>query len=438
MIKNVTLAVKESQYIIPSISEVPIDVQGGQRVSVHAPLRQVIGTSIPMEACPFTIRLEVRIGDRVATTKSYELLCRAIYDRITFVYLDADRSPQIAAAKFPKVAAKYGNRTGCPEAGCAVLLSTHGMDVTAQRQADCYVPKLDMWVLAPHGRGTHGVNWQGPGHWSALRALESLSAVAARWTLDNVKVANRPWKVIFTGHSNGGYGSWLLGTHYPDMACGVAPLAGMITLGTTELQKPPKAKGEAERIWRIVDSSVAEYRGEALAKNLLNIPFFARTGLLDRVIDPRATKHMGTVFASAGVTWSEKRIKKPRGIQWKSIVGIEKRVVFLEGKEHWWWDTVSTNDGGALDDAQLRRFWKRVPVKTSNNIIMHPCDSIVQIPYPVEAARVLEFFPNWILVECPALRFRIPKRIIQFMSKRSTLHGCGFSTLRSIQAYLSI
>ena len=47
-----TLAVKGSQYIIPSISEVPIDVQGGQRVSVHAPLRQVIGTSIPMEACP--------------------------------------------------------------------------------------------------------------------------------------------------------------------------------------------------------------------------------------------------------------------------------------------------------------------------------------------------------------------------------------------------
>ena len=59
-------------------------------------------------------------------------------------------------------------------------------------------------------------NWQGPGHW-CTRAIESLSAVAARWTL-TMKVANRPWKVLFTGHSNGGYGSWLLGTHYPDMA----------------------------------------------------------------------------------------------------------------------------------------------------------------------------------------------------------------------------
>ena len=47
--------------------------------------------------------------------------------------------------------------------GCAVLLSTHGMDVTAQRQADCYRPKQGVWVLAPHGRATHGFNWQGPG-----------------------------------------------------------------------------------------------------------------------------------------------------------------------------------------------------------------------------------------------------------------------------------
>ena len=42
MIKNVTLVVKESQYIMPSISEVPIDVQGGQRVSVHAPYDKLL------------------------------------------------------------------------------------------------------------------------------------------------------------------------------------------------------------------------------------------------------------------------------------------------------------------------------------------------------------------------------------------------------------
>ena len=359
-VKGVRLAVKGSRFILPTVSEVPIDVKAGQRVSLHAPLRQVNGTSIPQEACPFKVRLEVNIGDTAATGKYYKLLCRTIHDRITFVFLDVDGSPQIAAAKFPKVSSKYGNRTGCPEDGCAVLLSTHGMDVTAQRQADCYRPKPDLWVLAPHGRGTHATNWQGPGHWHALRALRSLSELAARWTFDRVTVANRPWKVIFTGHSNGGFGAWFFGAHYPDMAVGVATLAGMATLGTTEMQKPAEVHGQMEQIWKVVDSSVTEYRGDAVVKNLLNLPFFARTGLQDRVIDPRATKHMGTLFASAGVTWSENKIKKPRGVLWKAIAGVEKRIVFLEGKEHWWWDTVHTNDGGAVDDGQLRKFWKRV------------------------------------------------------------------------------
>jgi hypothetical protein len=32
------------------------------------------------------------------------------------------------------------------------------MDVTAQRQADCYRPKQGAWVLAPHGRGASGAD----------------------------------------------------------------------------------------------------------------------------------------------------------------------------------------------------------------------------------------------------------------------------------------
>ena len=48
-----------------------------------------------------------------------------------------------------------------------MLLSTHGMDVTAQRQADCHRRREGAWVLAPSGRHaarletSHGFNWQG-------------------------------------------------------------------------------------------------------------------------------------------------------------------------------------------------------------------------------------------------------------------------------------
>ena len=31
----------------------------------------------------------------------------------------------------------------------------------------------------------------------------------------------------------------------------------------------------------------------------------------------------------------------------------------VPGKEHWWWDTVATNDGGCVNDAEMRRFYAR-------------------------------------------------------------------------------
>jgi len=106
-----------------------------------------------------------------------------------------------------------------------VLLVLLGMDVTAQRQAYCYRPKPGLWVLAPHGRYTHGFNWQGPGHWSALAALQALTERADAWSARHqaaggaVRVQQQPHRIIFTGHSNGGYGAWLLGRTWSHLSC---------------------------------------------------------------------------------------------------------------------------------------------------------------------------------------------------------------------------
>ena len=253
--------------------------------------------------------------------------------------------------RFPQVSPKT-KVPQCPKRGCAVLLSTHGMDVTAQRQADCYRPKQGVWVLAPHGRGTHGFNWQGPGHWSALAALDALANRAAAWTEARVALST-PYRVIFTGHSNGGFGAWFVGTHYPDMALGVAPLAGMATMGTTEVRRPA---GVPDSLWKVIDSTVEEYRGEGLARNLLGLPFMARTGAEDRVIDPRSTRRMASLLQDAGVDWEEKRSRKGVKLVAKNA---DATVVELAGKEHWWWDSQEENDGGAMDDPQMRSFWKR-------------------------------------------------------------------------------
>ena len=355
-LRGVHLRVESGPLLELTVGE-GVDLQPGQRSSLHAVLRQPDGaTPIPAEACPLSVRLVVLVGSVVVAQKQHRLLCRQIDDRFSFVYLDADGSPQLAAAKFPAVSPRT-NRTGCPKRGCAVLLSTHGMDVTAQRQADCYRPKQGLWVLAPHGRGTHGFNWQGPGHWSALRALEALSDRAAVWPDAFVAVAPAPRRrLIFTGHSNGGFGAWMFGTHYPDAALGVAPLAGMATMGTTEsVQRPP---GIADKLWKVIDSTVEEYRGDSLAPNLVGIPFMARAGAMDRVIDPRSTRRMASLLQAAGIAWQEKKSQQGSKLV-ASGEGIDATVVELAGKEHWWWDTYETNDGGALDDKQLRAFFKR-------------------------------------------------------------------------------
>ena len=233
-LRDVVLRVKGSAYL-EGTSGMAIELAPGQRSSVHAPLVQRGDVEVTAESCPLRVQLRVEVGGELAASTKHRLLCRTLQDRFSFVYLDADGSPQMAAAKFPIISPKY-NGSSCPTQGCAVLLSTHGMDVTAQRQADCYRPKRGMWVLAPHGRGTHGFNWQGPGHWSALHALRSLEERAALWPHARVVLATEPHhRVVFTGHSNGGFGAWFFGTHYPDLAAGVAPLAGMATMGTTEV-----------------------------------------------------------------------------------------------------------------------------------------------------------------------------------------------------------
>ena len=117
-------------------------------------------------------------------------------------------------------------------------------------------------------------------------------------------------------------------------------------------------------------------------------PFIARAGMLDRVIDPRATLRMASLLEEAGAVWTD---SKAEGGAERRAVGWDATVTVLAGKEHcalceirartvvpngrargvaWpdcadlslagWWDTKEENDGGVMDDAQMRRFWKRV------------------------------------------------------------------------------
>jgi serine/threonine protein kinase len=378
-LERIVLEVEESVYLQETRTPMPIDLESKQRTSIHAPLAQKEGGFIPKEACPLqvSLRLRVGVGGKLLRRHTMNMLCRELHDRFSFVYIDFDGSPQVAAAKFPKA--------GCPkEMGCAVYFTTKGMDVTAQRQADALRPKDDMWILAPHARGTHSFNWQGPGFWSGRRALVALQERAQVWSSKNVTLAE-PYRILFSGHSNGGFGAWIYGANFPDEVLGVVPLAGMATMGTTELNI---GKSTNTSLWDIVERSVLGYRGHLFSKNLVHRPFFASTGLGDRVVSPRSTQQMGELLAKAGVQWAEGKLEPPLyGVVWKSTQprGLERRIVFLEEKEHWWWDTVETNDGGAMDDDQIRDFVGKAVKKplltesklTSRQVVNFACASPV-------------------------------------------------------------
>ena len=177
---SVSLSVRGSSHLNASESPSSVSLFPGQVTSLHAPLRQ--RRRVTSKACPLRVHLVVRgrysplesprpasrVDDagedednevEIAAVQ-HRLLCRSLNDRFTFVYIDVDGSPQIAAAKFPSPAIhrrRKGSESGSEGfttnsvaghyrscrgygLGCAVVLSTHGMDVTAQRQADCYQP----------------------------------------------------------------------------------------------------------------------------------------------------------------------------------------------------------------------------------------------------------------------------------------------------------
>ncbi|XP_030854704.1 uncharacterized secreted protein ARB_06907 [Strongylocentrotus purpuratus] len=286
------------------------------------------------------ISLKVKVS--AASVKEAQILpvkirCRKRHESFLFSFLDHDGSVQQAAAIEPLI--------NCPLGQCPVLLTLHGTGVEAQNQADGY-KRMEgeswlfglekAWVLAPTRHGAH--NWEGPGTLTSITALESLHQLMSEVTW----MPNKPMTdlVIFAGHSMGGHGAWHLATHYPDRALAVVSLAGWIKkeeygdsnvffrhdISTSHTDPATK---------QVLEACIAENDADRHVSNLQGLPVLTRIGANDRTVHPFFVRRMNRLLKERGinVTYSE-----------------------LAGKEHWWWDTWKTNDGGAVNDPKLRDF----------------------------------------------------------------------------------
>ena len=175
-----------------------------RKVPVALPMPYAFnGSTLPL-------KLELRDGKTVLDTGEITLRVRQPGDilRRTFVS-DVDGSVQYYVVN-PAIRSGKGN---------VLALTLHGASVEAQNQAQAYRPKEDVTLVAPTNRRPFGFDWEEVGRVDALEVL----AIAER------TIPHDAARVVLTGHSMGGHGTWSIGTLYPDRFAAVAPSAGWIS-----------------------------------------------------------------------------------------------------------------------------------------------------------------------------------------------------------------
>ncbi|RUS76488.1 hypothetical protein EGW08_015742 [Elysia chlorotica] len=291
-----------------------------------------------------SIELELKFKtSEGAQNLSVQLRCRRKGSSFLFTFIDHDGSVQHAAATEP-LGIHSGQQDSCP-----VVLSLHGTTVSPQNQADSYKKMVDgdfqfgvegMWLLAPTRHGAH--NWEGPGLLTAMTALERLQEITRHSAVFRLQADSS--KVLFAGHSMGGHGAWHLATHYPDRAIGLVSLAGWIKkeeYGDSNLFHRHDISNSFvdPSLKSIMEACVAENDVDKHSSNLKGIPVLARIGGNDRTVHPLYVRRMLRVLKASqvDVTYAE-----------------------IPDLEHWWWDTKEANDGGCVNDGQIRAFFDQI------------------------------------------------------------------------------
>jgi poly(3-hydroxybutyrate) depolymerase len=161
------------------------------------------GTTLPLT-------VELLDGGQIVDTTKIELRVRQPNEiqRRTFLS-DVDGSVQYYAV----------NPAQQPGPENVLALTLHGASVEAQGQAQAYKSKEDVSIVAATNRRPYGFDWEDIGRLDALEVLD----VAKR------TIPHDPNRVVLTGHSMGGHGTWSVGTLYPDRFAAIAPSAGWIS-----------------------------------------------------------------------------------------------------------------------------------------------------------------------------------------------------------------
>eukprot|EP00041_Stephanoeca_diplocostata_P021451 m.500089 g.500089 ORF g.500089 m.500089 type:complete len:980 (-) comp21830_c0_seq2:232-3171(-) len=283
--------------------------------------------------------------EEYSETINVALRCRQRGQSILSTFVDEDASLQRVAVVHPPAGTCTGNTT-TPRVSCPVLLTLHGTGISASDSADAFkvIEKGDSdytfgfrqgWLLAPSRHGAH--NWEGIGRRHALAAVRWLAATASP------AEAADATRLIVCGHSMGGHGAWLFAATEPGRTMCLNANAGWNRKeqygdSNTLFLHDLRLDAVDARLQYVLGAAVQENMVDRHARNLARggVAVLARVGTQDATVHPWYTRRMARVVAAEGGA-------------------VE--LVEVAGKEHWWWDTVAPNDGGAVNDAALRTFF---------------------------------------------------------------------------------
>ena len=328
-------------------------------------------------SCPFGTTIEVHatvsdseVGSGAGDTASMlsvrvgGMQCRRPSQSIVCTHIDYDGAVSAAAIVRPRSSELCDGKHGCP-----VILSMHGTSIPVRDSADAFKYKPAgvsddtdftfgaerFWLVAPTRHGAH--NWEQGGRLSALAALDSLAASSRTHGTASLPAAVPidARRVLFVGHSMGGHGAWAAAVHSASRTIGVAAVSGWLrkeTYGDSNFLFSQSVNDVSTSyvepsLVSVLLSSIGENDLEMHLPLLRSVPHLARAGEADSTVHAFWARRAVRILAAAD---SDSASSTP------SL----SRLSELRGKKHWWWDTERQNDGGALNDAEMRSFFKSV------------------------------------------------------------------------------
>jgi len=344
---------------VEMVGESSIDWQIAPGQSRLLPLRLSLAARLPPSPrCPLLLRLTltaraVDASTNESTDLSHEvslpIQCRAPHQSVVCTFVDVDGAITPAAVLAPP----REGRACDGSFGCPVLLTLHGTSITPRDSADAYKRKPrasddeytfgveGYWLVAPSRHGAH--NWEQIGRLSATRAVDALAALP----LESLPLPVRmdAQRVVFSGHSMGGHGAWAAAVQLAHRALGVASVSGWLrkeTYGDSNFLfeqsvSDLSASHVEPALKAVLEAAIGENALELHMGNVAGVPHLARVGADDQTVHP---------------FWARRAMRLLQ-----ALGGGAAKLTELAGKQHWWWDTARPNDGGALNDGEMRQFF---------------------------------------------------------------------------------